>query len=284
MTPLTLQLKSPIPNGLRLNLHGLTPCRVRNLSKREISDLQVEDGVGMSPLADWFRIVEGTREMLVLEGDCSQCDAIGGGLQSGSMEVLGSAGDFVAQGMTAGTLLIRGNVGNFAGSGLSGGQLTVEGNAGQYAAGAVPGKSFGMRGGRMVVHGHAQRWAAARMRRGTLIVHGQVADGLAMRMIAGSVVCCGQVSPLLGCGMRRGSLWMIGPQPNWMDAPLPGFTAFCWQELSFLPIFLAALRSSLPQDLRRQLPTALSKLPRRARQAIGDRCVGGLGEILRWNW
>lgn len=282
MKPLSLRLKSPPAPGQRLNLCGLTPCRLADLSIPEIAAIEIKDGTESTTLADWFEMTDGSREELVIEGNCSDCDHIGGGLTAGRMTILGSVGDFLARDMQGGSLTVVGDCGSFAGNGLCGGIVSIQGNAGTCLGGAIPGRRLGMRGGTMIVHGNAGAWAASRMRRGTLIIHGRVGNGLAMRMVAGSVVCCGQVSPLLGCGMKRGSLFFMRSQEDLGD--IPGFSDFEQQELSFLPMFLKSLRGNLPEDLNDLVSGKAAMLPRRAARSMGDRCCGGLGEVICCNW
>ena len=219
MSQLTLKLRCPPPGLHRVNLYGLTPARLRRLTLAEIAQVAIPIDGQPQPLGDWFEIRDGDRDQLCLEGDLSRCDFLGGGLDGGSIEVLGGAGDRLAESMTGGQLLVRGDVGQWASSGQRGGLVRIQGSAGAYLGGAVAGRKHGMRGGTLVVCGDVGPWAAARMRRGTIVIHGQVEVGLGMRMIAGSVVCCGQVHPHWGCGMQRGTLLNLR-QP--ID-PIPAF-------------------------------------------------------------
>jgi formylmethanofuran dehydrogenase subunit C len=278
MKPLTLRAIENLPAAQRLNLFGLTPERLRDLSVAEIGKLPLGDSRDSCELGSWFRIADGSRESLRLEGDLRHCDYVGGQLKSGEIEVEGSIGHQAGYRMSGGKLIIRGQAGHYTCSGMLGGEAVICGDVGEYLGGASDGSTLGMRGGTVVVQGDADRWAAARMRRGTIVIHGRTAAGLAMRMVAGSVVCCGPVDGHPGCGMRRGTLLMLGT--NQAPTDVVGFSRTELAELSFLALMIGDLRRWLPVQIQQQMPESPSHLPRRAMRCVGDRTIQGLGELI----
>jgi formylmethanofuran dehydrogenase subunit C len=278
MKPLTLRCRQPIARGLRLNLNGLVPQRLKKLTCDEISRLEIPGIHAPLKLGHFFDVIDGDRERLRFEGDLSCCDYVGGQLDCGELEVVGPVGHYAGFAMTGGSLKIYGDADQFACSGMRGGFARIEGNVGDFLAGVASATGKVMRGGNVVVTGSVGRWAAARMRRGTVVIHGQVAEGLAMRMTAGTVICCGHPSIPFGCGMRRGTLMFLGGSPP--PREIVGFSCPEPVELAFLPVFLNHLREYLPETTMNLLPEPVSRLPRRAHRSLGDRSVNGLGELM----
>jgi len=286
-----------------MNLQGVTPTQLKDLSIQKILERKIGLGDQTSCLGDWFTVTDGVRDVLRINGDLSRADYLGHEHSSGTIEVNGSAGHHLADGMTGGKIIVQGSAGDCAGSGLRGGTVMIHGNSGDYTAGALPGKNRGMRGGQMVVTGNVGSWAAARMRRGLLIVQGQIGGGLAMRMIAGTVIACGAVQQPLGCGMRRGTIVLLdhslcsslsqpplprsgldgsgtGSQIDPRAASIPGFTQPEQAELLFLPLLLKQVRGYLPERLQHKLPVAYADYPRAGWRSLGDLCTDGLGEVI----
>ncbi len=274
-----LRPKSQALQYTRMHLGGITPTRVSPLTTEEIALLEIRVDEQPQRLGDWWDVSRPSSaappaDSLHFVGDCSRCDAIGGGMQSGTLEVTGSVGDELAKEMRGGTLLVHGHAGRFAAAQLIGGRVEILGNAGEYAAGAAPGQSRGMRGGLLIVHGACDRWLATRMRRGTVIARGPVAAGCAARMLAGTVVLADTVEAPLGCGMRRGTI--IITSQNRIDAAqlLPGFTSGEQCELSYLPLLWNSIAKYLPEQ-------TLAKLgDERPLRSLGDRTLQGLGECI----
>jgi len=50
---------------------------------------------------------------LTIEGATSEIDFVGGGLDSGTIRVVGNIGSFAARLMTGGKIEVRGNVGDY---------------------------------------------------------------------------------------------------------------------------------------------------------------------------
>lgn len=283
MKPMVLKLIRPIPPGIRLNLQGVTPAELKELSIREILNCSIAANDRTNTLGDWFTVTDGERMTLRIEGDVSRADYLGHRNQGGTIEVMGSVGHHLAEGMTDGKITVHGDSGDCAGGGLRGGTVVIRGNTGDYTAGALPGQKHGMRGGQLVVAGNVGSWAAARMRRGLLIVQGQIGGGLAMRMIAGTVIACGAVQRPFGCGMRRGTILLYDqppPDAGSLATTLPGFTRPEQAELLFLPLLLKQIRDNLPGRLQEQLPKSYAEYPRTGWRSLGDLCAEGLGEVI----
>jgi formylmethanofuran dehydrogenase subunit C len=210
MSSLTLRQKSKTTR--RIDLFGIVPNRLSELALNEISQLPIRIDEQAAVLGDCFEIADGDRTSLVFDGDLSNCDYVGGGLESGRIVVNGSVGDFLADRMGGGIIEVKGSASRFACGGQRGGFVRVASDCGEYAAASGPGSKRGMNGGVMVVGGNCDQWLATRMRRGMVIVHGNVAPACASRMIAGTLVLCGQVELPLAANMARGTIILLRHQ------------------------------------------------------------------------
>jgi formylmethanofuran dehydrogenase subunit C len=255
----------------RIRLFGIVPNVLGPLSLDEICQLDIEVNDQAAKLGDWFSVQDGDRNEIVLQGDVSACDSIGG-MINGRLKVESSVGDMLAERMSGGEIEVDGSTGRFACGKLKGGVVQVQGDCGPYAASAPTGQSRGMSGGVLVIHGNCDQWLATRMRRGLVVVYGNVAAGCASRMIAGTVVLCKHAIQPLGAHMVRGTILMLGPETTYL-AP-PGFTTPENTELSYLPILMS--------EVDRYLPAALkaTKTPATVWRSLGDRLNQGLGEII----
>lgn len=267
---LTVQL-SRLP---RINLTGIVPDRLLELSLPEIAALPITVGDESVALENAFEIVEGHRNKLQLSGDLSHCDCVGGTMRGGELEVAGSVGNYLAQDMTSGRITVAGHAGSYACSSLGGGIVEIHGEVGEYAAAAAPGHHRGMNGGTLVVHGNAAPWLASRMRRGLVVVRGNVAQGCASRMIAGTVVIQGTVDLPLAYGLTRGTLLLVGEQASQLAGHIAGFTPPAACELSFLTILLREVAPHVSADCASLLLTS------RWLRCLGDRAERGSGEVL----
>lgn len=278
MSSLTLRQTSKTPR--RIDLFGVVPSRVDDLPLNEILRLPIRIDERPAVLGDSFEVVDGDRATIAFEGDLSNCDYVGGGLDCGRILITGSVGDFLADRMRSGTIEVAGSANRFACSGLRGGLVHVAGDCGEYAAAAAPGAKRGMNGGMLVVSGNCDQWLATRMRRGTVIVHGSVAAACASRMIAGTLVLCGQVEFPLAANMARGTILLLGHQVV-CTAPA-GFTAPEHTELSFLQILINDIAPLLPDRIR-SVSTSSAIFHSPIFRALGDRVNRGLGEIIWLN-
>ncbi|GAB5402916.1 MAG: formylmethanofuran dehydrogenase subunit C [Aureliella sp.] len=281
MKPLTLTRKVTTDHE-PLDLRHLTPDRTQDISFDNLGKLQVMCRGESRELGQDFDIADGNRNTLRLAGDLSNCSHVGSLMRSGVLEVASSVGSHLAAQMRGGSLRVEGNAGDHAFCEMRGGDVTVSGNVGHFAGGA---QSKGMRGGQVVVEGSAGRWLATRMRRGTIVVYGDIGPGAASRLIAGTLVVCGRAEPPFGAGMQRGTV-VFTPPPSNEPPPfesdstdgrvrsIVGFTAPEPAELSFLQLLLRELEPLLPPDILQQAHS------QKAFRALGDRAVGGQGEIL----
>ncbi len=223
------------------------------------------------PLSEHFEVIDGPRDCLVLAGDLSKADRIGGGMQQGMMTVESDVGLNLAEGMKQGSLIVHGHADDFACSQLRGGLVRIAGNVGDYCGGASKGLRRGMRGGKCVVAGNAGRFLGYRMRRGTLQVCGEVAEGCASFMIAGSILVGGYAASPIGVGMRRGTVLLFSGQSQSLPV---GFTPPEPVKLSFLPLLLGEAEPELMSNCRDNLNDGTWH------RSLGDRASGGTGEIL----
>jgi formylmethanofuran dehydrogenase subunit C len=273
MNPLTIRLPQTGPKNV--NLNGIVPNQLHELSISEIAQLAIEVNDRPALLGDHCQVIDGDRDELAFEGDLSRCDYIGGGLTAGRITVESNVGDFLAGRMSGGRIEVRGSAGRFAGSGLRGGTVDISGDCGEYAAAATPGAERGMNGGVLVIRGNCDQWLATRMRRGTVVVHGRTAAACASRMIAGTLVLCGPVEFPLAANMARGTILMLGPRVV-CNAP-SGFTDPENTELSFLRILMNDIAPHLPTSLR------TAPLPATVFRSLGDCITSGLGEVIWLN-
>ena len=88
MSGLTLRLKAPATE--RINLDGITPAKLAALSSHEIARLNVGVDKGGLALGDAFEISGTSSETLTIEGGSSNLDFVGGGLDSGTIRVVGN--------------------------------------------------------------------------------------------------------------------------------------------------------------------------------------------------
>ncbi len=205
---IALALRAPLSSAIEIE--GLTPDRVANLSAGEIARLPVWVGSRQAALGDFF-VVKGERAARVrIEGDLRHVDGLGQGCAGGELLIEGSAGRRVAAGMTGGRIDVRGDVGDDAGIGMQGGVLRVTGDAGDRLGAAASGAARGMTGGEIVVNGSAGREAGARARRGLVVVGGNAGADAARAMIAGTLVVFGRTGENPGRGSKRGSIVALG--------------------------------------------------------------------------
>jgi formylmethanofuran dehydrogenase subunit C len=266
MSGLTLRLKAPATE--RINLAGITPAKLASLSSHEIASLNVGIEKGGLALGDAFHISGSASETLIIEGAGAALDFVGGGLDKGSIRVIGNVGAYAARKMTGGKLEIRGNAGNYLASGATGGRIYVSGNAGDNLGGVLPGDRFGMQGGIAVIEGNVGARAGEKMRRGTVIVRGKTGDGTGTRMIGGTIWAEGGIGPAPGLMMRRGTL--IGPS---VERLLPTFVDCGKHDLVIVRILARYLKATLGDLAPKPMPLFVQKL-------AGDMAAIGRGEIL----
>ena len=260
-----LALKAAPP--ARVDMTGLTPDRLAGLDAGAVARLTVFVGATAVALGDVFAISGGPGECLILEGH-PRLDNVGAGMAAGHLLVEGPVGALAGAGMSVGHLSIRGDAGDDLGAGLAGGCIDVAGTAGARLAGALPGERRGMSGGTVRVTGQVGPQACERMRGGLVLIAGSAGAGAAQRMIAGTLAVKGELGPDAGIGMKRGTL-LLDKAPELLSA---GFGDAGEHDL----VFLALLARRRPE-----VATLFGgPLSSRARRLVGDRLVGGQGEML----
>ena len=266
----TLVLRVQPP--LRIDARALIPAALCAMGREEVLRLALPLGRERVPAGEWFDVLSQAQDdglpAVRLEGELARFDAIGAGMDSGSLEVHGPVGDSLGMGLSGGELRVQGPAGDLAGCAMRGGLLEVRGDVGDGAASALPGEMDGMTGGTLLVHGRAGARLADRMRRGTVLVHGDAGEFLASRMVAGTVAIGGRCGAHPGWAMRRGTLVFAGAAP-----PPPA---------TFVPVHSGAevIWQLLARDLAR-FGGRFEGLPARAiGRWAGDLAVQGKGEWL----
>lgn len=252
-----------------IDLDGVTPDRVADLSERAIAALPIRVDGRTASLGDLFAIRGGGAARLWLEGNLSACHGVGAGMQSGEMVVASRVGSRAGAGMRGGTLTVLG-AGDDAAQAMAGGVLHIAGNAGHRLAAGSPGASKGMTGGEVIVAGSTGDDTAARARRGLVVVCGATGARAGRSMIAGTLVVFGRVGPHPVEGNKRGSLVALGP----VDVP-PTYTYACTYE----PGYIRLLMTHLTRRLDLMIPAGA--LDGSYRRYCGDASGIGKGEILQ---
>ena len=255
---------------LPVEVEGIVPETVRDLSPPAIEQLPIQFGNQSVPLAELFQVEgDASDERIEWVGDLAGVHWIGAKMAIGAMRVAGSAGRHAGSRMRGGSLVIEGDAGDWLGAELRGGDVRVLGNAGHLVGAAYRGSPRGMNRGSIVVHGAAGDEIGAVMRRGLIAVGGSAGDFAGVNMRAGTVLLAGPTGRRHGAGMRRGTLAFMNSQPTL----LPGFTAACRYRPDFLRVLLrhlATLGFPVP-DLWLASDYALYS---------GDLIEGGRGELL----
>jgi formylmethanofuran dehydrogenase subunit C len=255
---------------LRVDLRGITPAALADLSKAEVERLPVGCGNVTLPLVEFFHVTSDASDALVFDGDLSRFDRVGWQMAGGRIQVEGSVGHYAAGCMSAGELVVKGHAGLLAACEMAGGTFTVEGNVDDFGASTLPGSMDGMRGGSFIVKGNAGARFGDRMRRGTALVFGDVGDFLASRMVAGTIAVGGRAGAHAGYGMRRGSV-LFATQP-----------ASSHSAETFQPALASAdvFWQLLARDLARHGAPFAALASMRIERRLGDCAVGGKGELI----
>ena len=246
----TLSLTAPPDHVLVADC--IAADRFAALDGKEIAQLPVVHGGRTTKLGEFFKVRGGRSNVVRIEGDVPQVEAIGAG-------------------MAGGELTIEGSVGRDLGLAMSGGRIDVRGNAGDNAGGAPPGGARGMSGGEIIVRGNVGDEAGARMRRGMLAVTGDGGRGVGSGMIAGTVVLFGKAGPGAGRFLKRGSIVALAP----IDRPAT-FRYACTYHPPHVGLLLRYLRSGVG------VPVADRYIGGRYERYSGDLAELGKGEILQW--
>ncbi|HVU89248.1 MAG TPA: formylmethanofuran dehydrogenase subunit C [Pirellulales bacterium] len=263
---LTLRAPSPIP----IEVAGIVPDVVRDVTLAQIERLSVLHGNEQLPLAELFNVRgDASDEQIEFVGDMAGVHHVGARMQSGAIHVTGNTGRHLGSRMTGGEITVDGDADDWAGAEMHDGLIRIRGNAGHHAGAAYPGSEAGMTGGILLIHRSAGDQTAHTMRRGLIAVGGNVGDFAGINMIAGSLFVSGTCGLRPAAGMRRGTLVIFNDRP----ALLPTFRSGGRCQPLFLSIYLgklAALDFPAPDEWRRASYEIFH----------GDMLTGGRGEIL----
>lgn len=254
-----------------LEVEGIIPDALRDLSLSQIEQLPIFQGNVKLPLAEFFR-VQGSAadEVHVWNGELSGVHWLGTKMKSGRIEVQGNIGRHVGSEMTGGEMHVFGNAGDWVGAELHGGLINVRGRAGHLIGSAYRGSVQGMTKGTIIIGGDAGNEIGHSMRRGVLFVGGNIGDLCGMNMRAGTILIGGKSGIRHGAGMKRGTIAFLGD-----EAPplLPTFRRAC----RYRPDIFRVLFRHLQQS---QAVIAEETLAAPYDLYHGDLLEGGRGEIL----
>ncbi|MFG1462891.1 formylmethanofuran dehydrogenase subunit C [Xanthobacter sp. DSM 24535] len=265
MSGYELHLRGPL--AARLSLAGLTPDALAGLTLAEVERQPLAYGTARVPLAEVFTVSPAPDGALSVSGD-PRLDFVGADLSSGVLQVFGPVGAFAGARMTGGRLAISGDTGEGLASGMTGGRITVKGEVGARLGGPLPGERRGMTGGIVEIAGDVGPLAGTQMRGGLVLISGHAGDSVARGMIAGTIAVSGTLGAQAGADMKRGTL-LLAQEPHLL-APGIGDA----REHDLIALQLIARR--VP-EIAALFGGALSG---RARRYVGDRLVGGQGEML----
>ena len=160
MSRLTLRLRGE--PGTTLDMSQATPDRLRHQDIVDIARIAVTASPRGPRLGDFFDVIHGDRDTLVIEGGSRRLALVGAGLGDGAILTLGDVGDFAGCGMSGGALMIDGDAGVRTGDGMRRGVILMRGKAGARAGSRMIGGSI------VAANGFASE-AGVLMRRGCLI-------------------------------------------------------------------------------------------------------------------
>ena len=266
---MSLLLELTRSTSIPLEIEGITPDKVRDLSRAEIENLEVFEGNQKTRLGEFFA-VSGTPddEEMRFRGDLSGVHWVGAKMKSGRIVAEGNLGRHVGSEMSGGTIDVAGNVGDWVGAEMIDGTVHVKGKAGHLVGAAYRGSAKGMTGGTILIEGDAGNEIGHTMRRGLIAIGGNTGDLIGFNMLAGTILVAGETGIRHGAGMKRGTLVFLDKRPE------------------LLPTFSSAGRQSplVMTLLRRQLESlAFSKATHVAGDFElfhGDLLEGGRGEVM----
>ena len=278
---LFLELKSA--TKVPINVRGVLPEKVTDLSQREIADLPIWYGKRQLPLGDLFCVSSGESvpivefeedplAQIIWKGDLGSVHWLGADMQSGQMLVEGDAGRHLGSQMSGGRISVRGSVSDWAGCEMSGGRILISKNAGDWLGAAYPGSKVGTNRGTIAVGGDAGNGVGFSMRRGWISVAGSVQRLAGWNVLAGTIVVGHAIGPMAGKGMVRGSLI------------LPSVDYAIQNRAALPPSFSPGLVLDQPVIAlaRKWLRRTGFEIPagREFQMFHGDQLTGGRGEVL----
>ena len=268
---MALELTYLNPPDVPVEVEGVTPDRLQQMGLDEIRKLPVFIGNEEAPLGDLFRVSgDPTDGCHRWHGDLTGVHWIGAKMQSGLIEITGSAGRHIGSEMSGGEIVVTGDVAGWVGAEMKAGKIHVRGNAGHLVGAAYRGSQRGMAGGTIMIDGNVGNELGHTMRRGLIVVGGDAGDLIGFNMLAGTILVFGATGIRHGAGMRRGTIGLLGA-----DLPelLPSFRYAC----RFRPLAIRMILQNL-ESSGFQVPAGL----RDAEVDLysGDFIEGGRGEML----
>jgi formylmethanofuran dehydrogenase subunit C len=112
--------------------------------------------------------------------------------------------------MKGGKITVYGNVEGWAGSMMKSGTIEIHGSAGDYLGAPYRGCSEGMRGGRIVIHGNVGCEAGTHMKGGTIKVYGSAGQFAGFRMHDGTLYVQDSSETRAGACMKGGKIIVGG--------------------------------------------------------------------------
>jgi formylmethanofuran dehydrogenase subunit C len=266
--PLTLTCTAD--TRVPIEVEGLTPDAVRDLSRGEIERFEVHWGNERLALAELFDVVgSGADGRIDFDGRLDPVHWIGAHMETGQVHVHGNTGRHIGSEMRGGQIEVHGNAGDWVGGEMHGGRIHVHGDAGHLVGAAYRGSRLGMTGGTILIDGDAGGEVGHTMRRGWIVVGGEVGDMLAFNMRAGSIFALGPCGIRPGAGMRRGTVALLGTAPTL----LPTFRYACTYRPQVMALMLRQLRDAAFDFDQSLLETEFDLFH-------GDMLEQGRGEIL----
>lgn len=223
MAEIKLVLRNKI--GITVEAEVIRPDLFAGKTKEEIEKLTVWQGPRELPLSQFFEVdLQGNggspeETKIVINGDASRIKRIGQGMNSGIIEILGSAGMYTGAEMTGGKILVQGDVGSWSGMEMKGGLLQISGNAGDHVGSAYRGSWRGMTGGQIIIEGDARSQLGGGLAGGSITVQGNVENFCAIRQTGGLLIIKGNAVRGLGAEMSGGTIAIFGEVNNFS----PGF-------------------------------------------------------------
>ncbi len=268
---MTLELTYQGNTTIPLEIEGINPDTVEQLTIAEIEKLPIFHGKDKCVLADYFKVSgDAADQHINLSGQLAGVHWIGTKMERGTITIEGDCGRHLGSEMRGGTITVQGNASDWIGAEMRGGHIRVHGNAGHQVGAAYRGSERGMNRGTIIIDGNAGNEIGLTMRRGLIVIGGNAGDLVGFRMLAGTILLCGESGIRHGAGMRRGSIIFMGDQHPQL---LPSFRHAVNYQPEFMKVLLRKLRHSgfeVPDDL---LDASYDLFH-------GDMIEGGRGEIL----
>jgi formylmethanofuran dehydrogenase subunit C len=252
-----------------LEVEGVVPDRVRQMSLAEIEKMPVYEGNRSVELAEFFEVSgDPSDEVMRWEGDLRGVHWVGAKMQRGRIDIEGPVGRHLGSEMRGGEIHVAGDAGDWVGGEMHGGLIHVRGRAGHLVGAAYRGSARGMTRGTILIEGDAGNEIGHTMRRGLIAVGGQAGDLAGFNLRAGTILLFGEVGIRHGAGMCRGTIGFLGSAPEL----LPSFRWACRAR----PLVLALLLKFLDDHQFRRPQSADEE---DLELYSGDLLEGGRGEI-----